>query len=138
MHTGACLCGAVRLEIHRLRRTYGACHCSQCRRWTGSAFLGVNVPARDLVLHGGEQIRRIQSSSWAERAFCARCGSRLWYRAHAEEAYEIPIGLLDDQQGLQLVREIYVDARPDAFALAGEHQRLTTRETLALYRPDQG
>lgn len=137
MHTGRCLCGAVVLEITSLRPDYGACHCTMCRRWTGSAFLGINVPARDLTVHGVEHIGRFTSSAWAERAFCTRCGSGLWYRVTAEDpladAYEIPIGLLDDPSGLQMTREIYVDEQPDSYGFTGVRPRLTTPEVHALY-----
>ncbi len=40
MITGGCLCGAVRYEIDadQLADDASYCHCSMCRRWSGSAF----------------------------------------------------------------------------------------------------
>ncbi len=59
MHTGHCLCGAVRLEIagEFLHAYY--CHCSICRRASGSSFATNGfVRADDLrVVGGGEAIR---------------------------------------------------------------------------------
>jgi hypothetical protein len=37
--TGGCLCGAVRFEVELPFRRANACHCSRCRRHSGSAFL---------------------------------------------------------------------------------------------------
>ncbi len=137
-HTGRCLCGAVSFVITDLRPDFGACHCEMCRRWTGSAFLGISVPVASMHIDGSEHIQRIQSSDWAERTWCGRCGSGLWYRVTVEhkmaENYEVPIGLLDDANGLQFTREIFIDAKPDCFAYQGEHRLLTREQVMKLYR----
>ncbi|MFP4239854.1 GFA family protein [Rhodosalinus sp.] len=142
--TAGCLCGAVRMTLRDMPRSYGACHCEMCRRWTGAAFLAVSLPGDSVRIEGAERIGRIQSSGWAERAWCTRCGSGLWYRVTLDGVsgaggYEIPIGLLDDPNGLSFDREIYVDCRPDSLAFEGMAQRetLTRAETLAIYAPTE-
>ena len=129
--SGGCLCGAVRFTARDVPETYGACHCEMCRRWTGSALLGVTVPQASVTWQGAEHIARFQSSGWAERAFCARCGSGLWYHVTANSAHaanlELPIGLFDTADGLRLTSEIYIDHKPDSYALAGEGRTLMTR-----------
>lgn len=134
---GHCLCGAVRFTARNVPGGYGACHCDMCRRWTGSAFLGVTVRGSDLAWRGEDNIARLQSSAWAERAWCRTCGTGLWYRVTAEGPmlgdYEIPIGLFDDADGLEMQREIYIDRKPDAFAFQGEHELLTEAQVTALY-----
>lgn len=143
MKTAKCMCGAVALTIRDLRADYGTCHCEMCRRWTGSALLGITVPEGDLTITGGGHVKRFQSSDWAERAWCDRCGSGLWYRVtldgpHAG-AYEIPIGLLDDANGLDMTREIFIDVKPDAYTFAGEREQITRADVLAMYgAPAQG
>lgn len=137
--SGGCLCGAVRFAVRSLEPSYGACHCKMCQRWAGSALLAINVKSDAVTWEGTDRIRRLQSSDWAERAWCEGCGSGLWYRVTAEgpwqHDYEIPIGLFDDASGLNLTREIFIDRKPDSFALDGDHDRLTEAETLALYGP---
>lgn len=134
--SGQCMCGAVRFEARELG-DFGVCHCVQCRRWLGSAMFGVTVPEAAMAVRGAENIRSIRSSAGASRSFCALCGSGLWYRydkgADGTGDYELPVGLLDDANGLALVREIFADEKPDSWALAGEHERLTRAETLAKY-----
>lgn len=136
---GQCMCGAVRFVARNVPDEYGACHCKMCQRWIGSALLAVTVPVADVDWQGTEHIRRIQSSDWAERAWCDACGSGLWYRFTADgpfpDDYEIPIGLFDDADGLRMTREIFIDRKPDAFAFAGDHEMLTEAQTLALYEP---
>ncbi|MDQ7070295.1 MAG: GFA family protein [Rhodobacterales bacterium] len=135
--TGACLCGGVTFRISELAAEYGSCHCKMCQRWAGSAFLGLTVPDETITIEGGENVKHYQSSDWAERAWCDTCGSNLWYRVTAEgpyaSVYHVPIGLLDDESGLQMSREIYYDAKPDAFTFSGERERLDTAQTLALF-----
>lgn len=133
---GQCLCGAVSFEAAETG-DFGVCHCAQCRRWLGSAMFGVTVPEPAMRIDGAENIRSRRSSDWATRSFCAACGSSLWYRfdkgADGAGDYEVPVGLLDDANGLNLKREIFADQKPDCWALAGDHQKLTRVETLALF-----
>ncbi|MDK3017787.1 GFA family protein [Pseudodonghicola flavimaris] len=139
---GQCLCGAVKIAVRDVPRDFGACHCNMCRRWTGSALLAVTVPEATVRWQGEEHIRRIQSSPWAERAWCDCCGTGLWYRVTAEGPhkgnYELPIGLFDDANGMQMTSEIYIDLKSDAFAYAGERKRYTEAETLALFGIEEG
>ena len=129
---GGCLCGAVRFEAKLSSHNFGACHCEMCRRWTGSALLGMSLPADAIVWTGEEHISRIQSSDWAERGFCRRCGSGLFFRVTAESEWagkiELPIGLLDDPNGLTFTNEIYIDHKPDGYAFAGDGRKLMTRQ----------
>lgn len=135
--TGKCLCGAVTFAARNVPAPFAACHCKMCQRWAGSAFMGVTVQEGDIEWAGEENIKRLQTTQWAERAWCDTCGSGLWYRVTAEGplagSYEIPVGLFDDMDGLHLVQEIFVDRKSDAFAFAGDHERLTEAQAIAKY-----
>lgn len=138
--TGRCLCGAVSFSFETARTDFGACHCAMCRRWTGSAFLGISVPDAAFQLTGEASVRTRQTSSWAERAWCDACGSGLWYRITKAGRFggsrEIPIGLLDDASGLEFVRELFIDEKPDSYAYQGEHKLLTRAKVARLFRID--
>lgn len=128
---GGCLCGAVRFRALLTGTNFGACHCPMCRKWTGSALLGITVPAADVEWTGAEHIARRQSSAWGERAWCADCGSPVWFRVtvagpHAGNL-ELPIGAFDDANGLTMTNEIYIDHKPDSYAFAGEGRTILTR-----------
>ena len=64
---GTCLCGAVTVTFVAAEDAIGACHCDQCRRWTGSAFLEIDAVPGSLS-HDGP-VKTYVSSDWAERAF---------------------------------------------------------------------
>ncbi|XDA98098.1 GFA family protein [Sulfitobacter sp. LCG007] len=129
--TGGCMCGSVRFEARDVPAAFGACHCEMCRRWTGSALLGVTVKSADLSWEGSENIATVQSSDWAERAWCNKCGTGIYFRVTLEGEWsggtEIPIGLFDDQSGFEMKNEIYIDHKPDSFAYAGDGRTLLTR-----------
>ncbi len=137
--TGRCMCGAVTLTARGVPDEFGACHCDMCRRWTGAAFLATAVPEGNVRFFGTEHIKRVQSSAWAERAWCDLCGTHLWYRVTDGGVwsgnFELPIGLFDDTAGMRLVSEIYHDVKPDAFAFAGDTKKMTRAEVFAKFRP---
>jgi len=139
--TGQCMCGAVEFTAANAPDTFGACHCEMCRRWSGSAFLGFSVQASDVTWKGEAHIRTLQSSDWAERAWCGRCGSGLYYRLTGEDgpgvgSMQIPLGLLDDSAGMTFASEIFIDHKPAGFAYAGERPTLTRAEVMAKYGVD--
>jgi hypothetical protein len=130
--SGQCLCGAVRLNVADPEHALSACHCATCRRWTGSALLTLKTPAERLAIEGEANIRSYASSEWAQRSFCSRCGTSLWYRETREGAdYYLLAGVLDDLSGMQLESEIFIDHKPDAFAFAGPTCQLTEAEFMA-------
>ena len=82
---------------------------------------------------GEENLSRYRSSAWAERGFCKICGSNLFFRILKLPGYEMCAGAFDDRSGLVMTGEIFVDRKPDGYALAGNHPRLTEKETLEKY-----
>ena len=132
---GQCLCGAVSVTVANAAPHLNACHCGMCRRWTGVAFVTLDVPAADMQIDGIGAVKCYTSSDWAQRCFCGTCGTTLWYRLTAPGApddYYMAAGLLDDLSGLKLANEIYIDCKPDAFAFAGPTKQITEAEFLAM------
>jgi hypothetical protein len=139
--TGRCLCGAVRYTLAEPATEFGACHCSMCRRFTGGIELGVQVQPGGVTFEGEEALRVHASSDWAERGFCGTCGSSLFWRLTApgpmQGLMSVTAGTLDSLEGLTFASEVYIDAKPSAYAFAGTHSRLTEAETLAEFGVEQ-
>jgi hypothetical protein len=126
---GQCLCGAVTLRIvgaHDPRP--GACHCRMCQRWSGGLFLCFEVESATLTVTG--PVTRYQSSTFAERAFCAVCGSHLWLRdtGQDETMHELMPGLFDAAKDWPLRSEVYSDRAMASVQLAGDHRKATQAE----------
>lgn len=79
MQTGSCLCGAVTYEIHGDIGASYYCHCSRCRKTSGSAFTSnAVISSKDFVVVAGESfLRSFISDEGISRVFCSNCGSPL-------------------------------------------------------------
>ncbi|MCF6273364.1 MAG: GFA family protein [Rhodobacteraceae bacterium] len=101
--TGQCLCSAVRFNAHNMEDSFSTCYCQMCQRWGGGPYRGVSVATEDLKIEGIDHITTLKTSAFAERAFCSKCGSGIWWRMYAGPYMgktSIPVGLLDDRTGL--------------------------------------
>lgn len=140
--TGKCLCGAVGYTIDKEQKEVGACHCRFCQAWSGGVFIGVQAGADEAKLTGEENLTIYKSSDWAERGFCARCGSSLFYRVTApgpmQGEFHFGAGTLDDWTGLEMTGEIFIDRKPEAYAFAGDRPRMTGAEMFALFAAPEG
>ncbi|PRY92995.1 hypothetical protein BCF33_1859 [Hasllibacter halocynthiae] len=137
MREGGCLCGAVRVRAE-VGSGIQACHCSQCQRWTGGGPLW-SVRVADLVVAGEDAVRTFRMSEWGERAFCGTCGSTLWWRMRGKSIAYVTTGLLDDQSGLTVDQEIFVDHRPGWLPpFAGASQSTEAEEMVALAKHLEG
>ena len=112
--TGQCLCGAVSFTA-TVGSEIQACHCRQCQQWTGGGPL-YSTRARDIEITGEENIAAHHASEWGERAVCRICGSTLYWRMQGRPVEFVAAGLLDDQSGMSVTEEIFVDYRPDWLA----------------------
>ena len=117
--SGKCLCGAVQFEANDVEQHVHACHCSMCRRWGGGPALSVSVGS--VTFTGEENITRYESSGWAERGFCSRCGSNLFYFLKPDR-YILGTGTFDEQV-FDFDGEIFCADKPDWYNFAGDHPR---------------
>lgn len=127
---GQCLCSSVTISVAENPETH-ACHCTMCQRWNGGPFFAFHSEA--LEINGAEHISHYQSSEWAERAFCQKCGTHLYYHLLGTQSYEVSTGLFSAQQGFTLQSEIFVDRKPSFYELKNDVPKLTEAETLKLF-----
>jgi hypothetical protein len=118
MLSGRCECGAVTYEATGPLRDVVACHCTQCRRSSGHYSAYTSAAVTDLVLTRMDGLRWYRSSESAERGFCARCGSNLFWRPFAEPLrLSIAAGTLTGPTGLRISRHIFVADGGDYYTL---------------------
>ena len=129
---GHCLCGAVTLTSPDATEI-GACHCGFCRRWGGGPLLAVHCGA-NVLFEGSEHITVFASSQWAERAFCSRCGTHLYYKLLATAEYFVPAGIFDSTD-FELASQIYIDKKPSYYAFANQTPTLTEQQVAEQYAP---
>ncbi|MBF7728936.1 GFA family protein [Pseudomonas sp. N040] len=80
MITGSCLCGGVRYEYDGCIEEISLCHCSQCRKAQGSAYVAVSPvdSARLRMVRGQELLREYRAVPHKARVFCSNCGSPIY------------------------------------------------------------
>jgi hypothetical protein len=120
MIRGRCLCGRVQFEIDGRLGPAIFCHCSQCRRASGSAF-AVNAPVRARYLSfraGRDVITEYESTPGKFRAFCSGCGSPIYSRLASDpETFRIRMGTLDDDPGRRPFAHFWVGSKAAWFEI---------------------
>ena len=116
---GGCLCGAVRFEINMDGHRTGNCHCRDCQKNSGSAFMPfTNVDAghfRWIASPDGA----FSASEKAVRRFCTKCGTPLtWEGVDDADTMSVSTGALDDPSGVEISYEIYTRSRWDSISAA--------------------
>ena len=96
---GSCLCGAVRYEVTGEPKRFYHCHCSRCRKVTGTGHASNMFvqPGALKWLSGEEQVRtfKVPEAKRFTNSFCATCGSRVPRQAKDTDVVLIPAGSLD-------------------------------------------
>ncbi|GAB3255769.1 GFA family protein [Chitinimonas naiadis] len=123
MHTGSCLCGAVEYEIDSELGVITLCHCSRCRKASGSAFGAVMpVAAKDFrVVKGQGALRSFTSDGGVERVFCGECGSPIiGKRAAMPDVVRVRVGTLDEPEGTHIGSHIFVGSKACWYEIADD------------------
>jgi len=136
--TGACMCGQVTYSA-TVKTNAGACHCGMCRAWSGGPFMAAHA-AGAVDFSGADNITTYNSSQWAERGFCKKCGSNLFYRllprpGLPDGEYILSAGTVKEQQKLNFDNEVFVDHMPGWYEFNGNEsrKRLTEADIMAMY-----
>jgi hypothetical protein len=127
MLRGSCLCGGARFEIEGEVTPIECCHCSRCRKASGSAFVpAIAVRTENFRWVAGQDLVTLYEALVREKpppyrkAFCRRCGSPLPIVDRELPSVEIPAGALDDDPGTRPLRHIFVGARAPWFSISDE------------------
>ncbi|MBU2722754.1 GFA family protein [Acidithiobacillus sp. 'AMD consortium'] len=82
-YSGQCLCGEISYSVDIEPMFTGNCHCKDCQRSSGSAFIPAMIfPEKDVVVSGEAKYFESQADSgnMHKRDFCPNCGSQLFAR----------------------------------------------------------
>ena len=126
---GRCLCGAVTISVAQMKPHLDICHCDMCRRWGGGALMGVS--GASFTIAGREHITSYASSEWAERAFCAKCGSNLWYRFTPGDNFSFLAGLFKLPDDCEFLQQIFIDEKPGYYDFMQKSPMKTGPEIIA-------
>jgi hypothetical protein len=116
--TGKCMCGAVQYAVADEFLYAMNCHCSNCRRTTGSAFkpfagierekLRVTDGESELMRFGGEE---------NHDAHCKLCGSLIYSLVRDGAFVHVPMGTLVDDPSIRPTQHIFVGSKASWFTI---------------------
>jgi hypothetical protein len=110
---GGCLCGAVTFQVADAFEYAMNCHCSQCRRATGSAFKPFAGIRREhlAITDGADASFAYGDASAAHDVHCRRCGSLLFSVVRDGAYVHVTMGTLVDSPGIQPSMHIFVGSK---------------------------
>ncbi|ASJ73094.1 GFA family protein [Granulosicoccus antarcticus] len=113
---GGCLCGEVQYESTAEPLMVAACHCTNCRKQSGTAFsMNIGVPADSVSVTGGSLTTYEDAGASGEpvlRKFCNKCGSPILTNLKAADGVSfIKAGTLDDSSWVVPGAEIWCDSK---------------------------
>ena len=113
--TGSCLCGTVKFQIAPPYTAFRYCHCSRCRKASGSAHAAnLFLPEKQFAWTAGEASVTRFNLPGAQRFsvwFCNRCGTRMPHKVPGRDDYLVPAGILDTDPGKRPEQSIFWDSR---------------------------
>jgi len=117
---GQCLCGEVKYAVKGPIGDILHCHCSECRKWHGSAFrTRTTVKKKDFFwLAGQELVAMYKGLPSTTKTFCRMCGSNLisYYRDN-EEVIGLPLGGIEGELGQTPKCHIFVGNKADWYEI---------------------
>lgn len=108
-----CYCGAVQIEVDDAFVSAFYCHCSRCRRQTGSAFAAIGcIEVEKFAITAGEAaVQRSPESADGHAAVCAQCHARLYAIVRERRFVHLPLGTLADTPSIRPSFHIYVGSK---------------------------
>jgi hypothetical protein len=121
---GSCLCGAVKFEATPPGLYFIHCHCSNCRRAHGAAFVTWTGFKNEnfKITSSPDNLTRYHTDTDATRSFCKKCGSTLFFESPEEEGEaegEVAVALanLNGEPGLEPEGHYFVDHKAKWFPI---------------------
>ena len=121
MLVGKCYCGAVQYAVPDEFRYAMNCHCSNCRRTTGSAFKPfAGIERQKLVVTEGREDLLIYGGDKTNNTHCKRCGSLLYSVVRDGTFVNVTMGTLVDAPSIRPSRHIFVGSKAPWFTITDE------------------
>ena len=128
----SCLCGAVKITASEINPRFTVCHCDSCRTWGGAPYFAVQCGTA-VAMTGEENVTTYDSSTWARRGFCAKCGTHLFYQVKETGDYNMPVGLFPALEGLEMDMQYFSDQRPGYYCFSNNTKEMTRAEIMAFF-----
>lgn len=120
MSKGKCLCGKIQFSVNGGFGEVRYCHCSQCRKVTGSAFsANAKIPIdRFKVLTGRDYIKEFEHKPGIYRAFCSNCGSPIFSRLVSNpDSIRVRLGSFESVSDVVITGHVWVSSKANWYSI---------------------
>ncbi|MCO1335898.1 GFA family protein [Microbulbifer sp. OS29] len=119
---GKCLCGAIEFQLDEPVPNLYQCHCSLCRKLSGSASDTAMFIEREQFrwVRGLDRISSYRTATGYRSDFCSGCGSTVPHLISNTSHFWVPAGLVEGDINGRVVAHLYVDSRAPWDEIAGE------------------
>lgn len=118
---GSCVCGGLIYEVTDAFAYALNCHCSQCRRTTGSAFkpfAGIAIEEVSLLQGADTAMRR--GDEVEHDLFCSRCGSLVYSVVREGHYAHVTLGTLANTPSIRPSAHIFVGSKAEWFTITDD------------------
>jgi hypothetical protein len=118
---GACFCKTVQYAVEDSFEYAMNCHCSQCRRTTGSAFKPfAGIKREKLRLTAGADALLIYGDEAGNDTHCKACGSLLYSIVREGKYVHVAMGTLIDAPSIRPTAHIFVSSKAPWFTITDD------------------
>jgi len=131
MYQGSCLCKAVTIEVYGGIESIIHCHCSQCRKSSGTAYAtnGFIQKAGLIIKTGEEQLAYYETAPGKKRHFCKVCASPIFSSNESSpERLRVRLGIFDSEIAERPLSHNFVSSRANWDDLDAELPRYDGHE----------
>ena len=112
-----CLCGGIKIKITGKLRQVINCHCSQCMKTHGNFAAYTNSPEENITYISKSTLRWYNSSNFAKRGFCSKCGASIFYKIKKSNTISISAGMFSNPTKLKTHSNIFTKKKLDYYKL---------------------
>ena len=112
-----CLCGGIKIKVEGKLRKVINCHCSQCMKTHGNFAAYTNCLEENLTFINKKTLKWYNSSKFAKRGFCSKCGASIFYKIKKNTNISIAAGIFNNPTNLKTKSNIFIKDKLDYYKL---------------------
>ena len=112
-----CLCGGIKIKILGKLRHVINCHCSQCMKSHGNFSAYTKCSEDNITFLKKRTLKWYNSSNFAMRGFCSRCGASMFYKIKKSRNLSIAAGMFNNPTKIKAYSNIFTKGKLDFYKL---------------------
>jgi len=120
LNKGKCLCEGIQFSVAGSFGEVRYCHCSQCRRVTGSAFsANAKISIESWSISGGQElIQEYESKPGIYRAFCSKCGTPVYSKLLSDpQNIRVRLGSFETVKEVNITGHVWVSSKAPWYSI---------------------